>query len=50
MTTHNLEWGLELADRIIILDRGKVVYEESKKTIKETDFIKIYNRYIETGQ
>ena len=50
ITTHNLERGLELADRIIILDRGKVVYQESRHAISETDFLKIYNRCTETGK
>lgn len=50
MTTHNLERGLDLADRIIILDRGKVVYKESRETISEADFLKIYSRYVETGR
>ncbi len=29
MTTHNLERGLQLADRLLILDHGKIVYESS---------------------
>jgi ABC-type multidrug transport system ATPase subunit len=27
-TTHNLELGLELGDRLLILDKGKIVYEK----------------------
>lgn len=30
MTTHNLEWGAELADRAVILHKGRIVHEESK--------------------
>ena len=33
LTTHNLERGLEVADRLIILSRGKIVYEESKHAL-----------------
>ena len=49
MTTHNLERGLELGNRIFILDRGRFVYEASRQVISEADFLKIYNRYTETG-
>jgi heme ABC exporter ATP-binding subunit CcmA len=31
VTTHNLERGLELGDRILILDKGKIVYEGSRQ-------------------
>ncbi len=50
MTTHNLERGLELADSIVILDRGKVVYGESRQTIGEADFKQVYDRNIKTGK
>jgi heme exporter protein A len=33
LTTHNLERGLELADRLLILSRGKIVYQESKQAL-----------------
>ncbi len=41
MTTHNLEHGLEMGDHVVILDGGKIVYEESKQlpdaaTLRET--------------
>jgi len=49
MTTHNLERGLELADSIVILDRGKVVYEASRSELSGEDFRKIYDRYTVTG-
>ncbi len=33
LTTHNLERGLELGERLLILDRGKIVYEGSKQSL-----------------
>jgi heme exporter protein A len=45
MTTHNLEWGLELGDRIAIIDRGKIVYEASGNELNRADFRPIYDRY-----
>ena len=50
MTTHNLERGLELGDKVIILDRGKVVYQAAKHEIDALNFQKIYNQYTETGK
>ncbi len=29
LTTHNLEWGFDLADRVMILSKGKLAYENS---------------------
>ncbi len=33
LTTHNLERGLELGDRLLILDKGKIVYERSREAL-----------------
>ena len=33
ITTHNLERGLELGDRMLILDKGKIVYEGSRQEL-----------------
>ncbi len=33
MTTHNLERGLEVAERVLILDKGKIVYEGSHRAL-----------------
>ncbi len=49
MTTHNLERGLELADRIVIIDRGKIVYRAGRDELRKTDLRQVYNRYTETG-
>ncbi len=50
MTTHNLERGLELGDSIAILDRGRVVYEASRRELSAADFREIYDRYTGTGR
>ncbi len=49
MATHDLARGLELADRIAVLHRGKLVYQAHRKDIKPADFPKIYEDCIETG-
>jgi heme exporter protein A len=33
LTTHNLERGLDFADRVVILDRGAVVYRQSANSL-----------------
>jgi heme exporter protein A len=50
MTTHNLERGLKLGDRVIILDRGKIVYQATKDEIGTLDFQQIYDQYTEIGK
>ena len=50
MTTHNLEQGLELGDSIIILDRGRVVYQASRQELRGMDFRQIYDQCIGTGK
>ena len=50
MTTHNLERGVELGDHVIILDRGKVVYQAAKDEISTLDFRQIYDQYTGTGK
>jgi len=45
MTTHDLERGLELGDRVIILDRGKIVYQAHKHEIDTANFRQVYDQY-----
>lgn len=33
LTTHNLERGLELGDRLLILNRGKIVYQKTRQDL-----------------
>jgi len=49
LTTHNLEWGFGLADRLAILVKGKIVYEDSKQSLDLTTFRETYNRYVGVG-
>jgi heme exporter protein A len=49
MITHNLARGMELADSVIILNRGIVVYQASRDSIAHTDFVQVYNKCTETG-
>lgn len=44
LTTHNLERGLELGDRFVILNKGKVVFEESKQSLDLEGLKKAYQQ------
>jgi len=50
MTTHNLERGLELADAVIILNRGKIAYQASGREVNKAGFQQVYNRCTGTGK
>ena len=50
ITTHNLERGLELGDRIVIIDRGKIVYQASRQELTGVDFRQIYDRCTKTDR
>jgi len=42
LTTHSLERGLELSNRLLILSQGRIVYENSTETLDLTDLKEIY--------
>ncbi len=44
LTTHNLERGLELGDRLLILDKGKIVYEGSRQVLDLAGLKEVYQR------
>jgi ABC-type multidrug transport system ATPase subunit len=44
-TTHNIERGLELCDRLAILSEGKIVYQGLKEEIDTANFKSVYDRY-----
>ena len=44
LTTHNLERGLELGDRLLILNRGKIVYERSRHVLDLTVLKEAYQQ------
>ena len=50
MTTHNLDRGLELGDRIVIIDRGKIVYQAFRHELSNVDFRQVYHQCTETGR
>ncbi len=45
MTTHNLEWCLELGDRVMVLHRGRITYEETGQNLGLTELRENYNRH-----
>ena len=45
LTTHNLKRGLELCDRLAILNEGRFVYQGLKQEIDIPNIKQIYNRY-----
>ncbi len=49
MTTHNLRQGVEMGDRVVILSKGRIVYQASRGEIDTTNFQEIYDKYVEIG-
>lgn len=49
MTTHNLERGLEMGDRILIIDRGRIVYQALRHELNDVNFRQVYHQCTETG-
>ena len=47
LTTHSLERGLEIGNRLLILNQGKFAYEESGQTLSLADLKQIYQHYSE---
>jgi heme exporter protein A len=48
MATHNLRQGLELADQVMILDSGRVVFRQAGRP-GEADFAAIYREHVHEG-
>ena len=46
MTTHNLERGLELGERVAILAGGRIVYQAAKSELDAGQFREIYYHYV----
>lgn len=46
MTTHNLERGLSLGDRMVILAKGKIVYDVQRQDVSVTEVREQYYRYV----
>ena len=45
MTTHNLEQGLKLGNQLLILNKGKIVYQALKDEVDTARFQEIYDYY-----
>lgn len=45
MITHDLVHGLDLCDRVAILNRGKIVYEGQNKNLTSAEFIELYRNH-----
>lgn len=50
MTTHNLKQGIEMGDTVVILNRGKIVYQSSRGDIDMANFQEVYQSYTEMGK
>jgi len=46
MTTHNLERGLAMGDRVAILARGRIAYETDKNALDLEGFREVYYRFV----
>ncbi|MDQ7029139.1 MAG: heme ABC exporter ATP-binding protein CcmA [Ardenticatenia bacterium] len=47
MATHNVEQGLALCDRAIILHRGRLVFESSRQALSPDEWQAVYRAYVE---
>ncbi len=47
LTTHNLERGLELSDRLLIMAKGEIVYERATKTLDLSGLKEAYHECTE---
>lgn len=48
--THSIERGLAIADRIVILAGGKIVFEGATAGMTQADFRPLYDRYVGGGR
>ncbi len=48
MTTHHLERGLDLADRVVILNGGTLVYDATASELSYADLRPLYDQYVGT--
>ncbi|MFQ6002021.1 MAG: heme ABC exporter ATP-binding protein CcmA, partial [Anaerolineae bacterium] len=50
MASHSLERGLEGADRVIVIDRGEVVYDRSAEELDKEAFRRYYHGTVGVGE
>jgi heme exporter protein A len=48
MTTHNLERGLTMGDRVAILARGRIVYQAASDALDGASFQRLYHHHVTT--
>ena len=48
--THSIERGLAIADRVVILSNGRVVFEAAAAGLSPGDFRPVYDRYVGGGR
>lgn len=46
MVTHDLEQGIDLADRVAIINKGQIVFEEERSAIDPQKFRETYFNYV----
>jgi heme exporter protein A len=46
MTTHNLERGLALGNRVVILAKGKIAYDVQRQEVSIADVREQYYQYV----
>jgi len=50
ITTHNLKQGLEMGDRVIILNKGRIVYQALRDELDATNIHRVYEYYTGIGE
>jgi heme exporter protein A len=48
--THSIERGLAIADRVVILAGGKIVFAGSARGMSQTEFRPLYDKYVGGGR
>ena len=48
--THSIERGLAIADRVVILAGGKIVFADSARGMSQTEFRPLYDKYVGGGR
>ena len=48
--THSLERGLAIADRMVILANGRLVFEADARGMTAADFRPLYDQYVGGGR
>ena len=48
--THSIERGLAIADRVVILAGGKIVFAGDARGMSQTEFRPLYDKYVGGGR